>query len=535
MTPPTRPDSPTGGPERDLPAHVQVLVVGAGFAGLGMAIRLEESGYADFLVIDKGDTVGGTWRDNTYPGAACDVPSQLYSFSFALNPDWSRSFSPQPEIQAYLEDVARSSGVLDRFRFGVAAQDAAWDDDAQHWTVVTDAGTVTADVLVSGAGGLSEPKLPDIDGIETFSGEIFHSARWNHDVDLTGKRVAVIGTGASAIQIVPELAKRVAHLDVYQRTAPWVIPRHDRPYTGLEKLAFRHLPALQRLYRTAIYWGRETYVPAFTIDPRIAAPAKAAALANIRRGISDPALREKVTPDYAIGCKRILISNDYYPALDQEHVDLVTERITEVTPDGIVTADGRTREIDVLVVATGFHTTDQPIAHHIKGRDGRTLADAWAETGQAAYKGTTVSGFPNLFQVVGPNTGLGHSSMVFMIESQVRYVLSALQQMGARQIASVEPRAEAQRAWNDDLQRRMRRTVWNTGGCASWYLDEHGRNTTLWPRATFTFRRLLRRFDIEQYVVTPRTDRHSSGDHRVAPAPSGTGGDGRRTQEELVG
>ncbi len=271
-----------------LPSHVRVLVIGAGFGGLGMAIRLQQHGEPDFLVVDKGTEVGGTWRDNTYPGAACDVPSQLYSFSFAPNPDWSRSFSPQPEIQAYLRRVAEEAGVLDRFRFGTAVEEATWDDDTAAWTVRTTAGTVTADVVVAAAGGLSEPRMPDIEGIDGFTGEIFHSARWNHDYDLTGKRVAVIGTGASAIQIVPEIAERVAHLDVYQRTAPWVMPRRDRDYTKVERLGFRHVPGLQRLYRTAIYWGRECFVPGFTVNPKLAAPAKKAALANIARGHRRP-------------------------------------------------------------------------------------------------------------------------------------------------------------------------------------------------------------------------------------------------------
>ncbi|MGI9155226.1 MAG: flavin-containing monooxygenase [Marmoricola sp.] len=273
-------------PQRSLPDHVQVLVIGAGFAGLGTAIKLRDAGRSDFLVVDKGSDVGGSWRDNTYPGAACDVPSQLYSFSFAPNPDWSRSFSPQPEIHAYLKRVARESGVLDRFRFGTTVEDAAWDEDDQVWRVTTSAGTVSADVLVTGSGGLSEPKLPDIKGIEGFGGEVFHSARWNHEHDLTGKRVAVIGTGASSIQIVPEIAEQVAHLDVYQRTAPWVMPRHDRAYTRAEKLAFRFLPGIQRAYRTGIYWGRESFVPAFTWQPKIATPAKLVSLMNIEKGIS---------------------------------------------------------------------------------------------------------------------------------------------------------------------------------------------------------------------------------------------------------
>jgi cyclohexanone monooxygenase len=432
------------------------------------------------------------------------VPSQLYSFSFAPNPTWSRSFSPQPEIQAYLQRVARESGVLDRFALGTTVLDIRWDEARACWDVETSAGTVSADVVVSASGGLSEPKLPDIDGLEDFAGDLFHSARWDHDVDLTGKRVAVIGTGASSIQIVPELAKHVAHLDVYQRTAPWVMPRRDRAYTRAERLAFRFVPGLQKVYRTAIYWGRETFVPGFTVSAKLAAPAKKLALANIDHAISDPELRRKVTPTFEIGCKRILISNDYYPALAQEHVDLVTDPIVKVTGNAVVTADGQEREVDAIVVATGFHTTEQPIAEHITGQDGRTLAQTWQADGMAAYKGTTIHGFPNLFQIVGPNTGLGHSSMVFIIESQIAYVLDALRTMREHDLATVQPRPEAQRRWNTDLQRRLERTVWNTGGCSSWYLDSHGRNTTLWPRTTFTFRRLLARFDVDAYLTTPR-------------------------------
>ena len=494
-----------------LPSHVRVLVVGAGFGGLGMAIRLQGAGERDFLVVDKGSDVGGTWRDNTYPGAACDVPSQLYSFSFAPNPTWSRSFSPQPEIQAYIQRVAQQSGVLDRFVFGTTVDGARWDDASGVWHVETSAGSLTADVVVTASGGLSEPKMPDIEGIEDFAGEVFHSARWNHDYDLTGKRVAVIGTGASAIQIVPEIAKQVAHLDVYQRTAPWVMPRRDRDYTRVERLGFRFVPGLKKLYRTAIYWGRETFVPGFTINPKLAAPAKKAALHNIARAIDDPVLRERVTPDYQIGCKRILISNDYYPALAQDHVELVTDRITKVVGNAVVTSDGKEREVDALVVATGFHTTEQPIASRITGQAGQTLAEVWRRDGMAAYKGTTIHGFPNLFQIVGPNTGLGHSSMVFIIESQIAYILDALGRMKADGLDTVQPKPEAQRGWNDALQRRLARTVWNTGGCSSWYLDSHGRNTTLWPGTTFTFRAKLAKFDTGAYLTTSRTTRAGAG------------------------
>ena len=487
--------------------RVQHLIVGAGFAGLCAAIKLQEDGETDFLVVEKGPDVGGTWRDNTYPGATCDVPSQLYSFSFASNPEWSSSYSPQPEIQAYLRSVAERSGTLDRFEFDTRFEDAAWDDEAQVWRSRISGPdgerTVVSATLVVAAGSLSEPKLPEIAGIDTFQGELFHSSRWDHDVDLAGKRVAVIGTGASAIQIVPELQKTADHLDVYQRTAPWVIPRNDRKYGALERGALRRLPLLRRLYRTGIYWAHEAYVPAFTIEPKIAAPAKQAALANIRKGIKDPELRERVTPHFEIGCKRILRSNTYYPALAADSTELVTDPIAKVTGNAVVTADGVERPVDVLVVATGFHTTDLPFAEHVSGTAGRTLADVWREQGMAAYKGTTVPGFPNLFVLTGPNTGQGHTSMVFIIESQVAYLRAAVRTMRERGLGAVEPRERAHRKWNSNLQRRMKRTVWTTGGCQSWYLDEHGRNTTLWPKATFTFRRHLARFDADAYETTP--------------------------------
>ncbi|SDE02382.1 flavin-containing monooxygenase [Nocardioides lianchengensis] len=497
-------------PPRNAPTRVEHLVVGAGFAGLCTAIKLQEDGETDFLVVEKADDVGGTWRDNTYPGAACDVPSQLYSFSFAPNPDWTTSFSQQPEIQAYLQRVAREAGVLDRFAFGTRLEDAHWDDDAHEWVTVLSgavAGEVRSRTLVLGAGALSEPKLPDIDGLDGFGGEIFHSARWDHSADLAGKRVAVIGTGASAIQIVPELQRTVGHLDVYQRTAPWIIPRADRRYSSLERAALRSVPGLQRAYRTGIYLARESYVPAFTVQPKIAWPAKQLALANIRRGIEDPALRARVTPTFELGCKRVLISNTYYPALAADNAELVTDGIAKVTADAVVTTDGTERPVDAIVVATGFHTTDLPIAAQVTGRTGRTIAEVWDERGMSAYKGATVPGFPNLFFVVGPNTGLGHSSMVFVIESQVAYLRAAVRAMREERYAAVEPTESATDRWNDRLQKRMSRTVWSTGGCSSWYQDKHGRNTTLWPRATFTMRAQLASFDEAAYTCTPTPTR----------------------------
>ncbi len=496
-----------------LPGRVDHLIVGAGFAGLCASIKLTEAGEHDHVLIERGHDVGGTWRDNTYPGAACDVPSQLYSFSFAPNPAWSRSFSPQPEILAYLRQVAAAHGIGARTRFETTLTAAAWDEDAQEWVVDTTAGRVRARTLITGTGGLSEPRLPDIEGLADFRGDLFHSARWDHTTALQGKRVAVIGTGASAIQIVPEVAKSAGHVDVHQRTAPYVIPRSDRRYTRLERLLFRHVPALARAYRAGIYWGRETCVPAFTWQPRLVAPAELLARAHLARSIDDPDLRERLTPSYRLGCKRVLISNDYYPALARDHVDLVTDRIVRATPTGLVTADAdgheTERPVDVIVVATGFHTQDLPIADRVRGRDGRLLADEWRAHGMSAYRGTTVHGFPNLFTIVGANTTLGHSSMVFVIESQVAYVVDALRTLRERDLAAVEPSRAAQESFNAALQRRMRRTVWSTGGCASWYLDAHGRNTALWPRTTVTLRRQLARFDVEAYDVEHHHDQEA--------------------------
>ena len=391
--------------------------------------------------------------------------------------------------------------MTDKIVFHTELERAAWDDDAQVWRCRTTSGEVVARTLITGTGSLSAPRLPDIEGIDTFAGALFHSACWDHSVDLAGKRVAVIGTGASAIQIVPEVRQVAAHLDVYQRTAPWVIPRNDRRYPRLERLALRHVPALAKLYRTGIYWAHEGYVPAFTWQPRLGAPAEKAATINIKKAIKDPELRAKVMPTFQLGCKRVLRSNTYYAALASENVDLVTDPIARVTPTGIVTGDGVEHPADVIVVATGFWTTEQPIAERVVGRAGRTLAEAWADSGMSAYKGTTVHGFPNLFMLTGPNTAQGHTSVVFVVESQVAYIRDALRTLRRKGYGALEPRADAQRRFNASLQRRMKRTVWTRGGCMSWYQDAHGRITTLWPRSTFTLRRILARFDAEAYDV----------------------------------
>lgn len=493
-----------GGP---LPAHVEVAVVGTGFSGLGAAIGLLRAGRRDLVVLERAGTLGGTWRDNSYPGCACDVPSHLYSYSFAPNPDWSHSFSRQPEIQAYLQRTAREHGVLPFIRYGAELQQARWDDAAGRWVVQTARGTLTASVLVTATGPLSEPRLPDLPGLATFAGTAFHSAAWDHGHDLTGRRVAVVGTGASAVQFVPEIATTVARLLVLQRTPPWVLPRRDRRLGVREKALYRRLPAAQRLARGGVYWARELSVLGLEKDPRVLRLAERQATRWLAAQVPDAALRARLTPSYRLGCKRVLLSNTWYPALMLPQVDVVTDRLVEVVPEGLVTQDGQglrtVHEVDTLVLGTGFRITDQPVAGRVVGRDGRTLAEHWSATGMQALHGTTVAGFPNYFHFVGPNTGLGHTSIVVMIEAQVGYLLDALRQRDALGLATLEPRRDRQDAWNAGLQERLRGTVWNTGGCASWYLDEAGRNTTLWPTFTFAFTRELAAFDLTAYDATP--------------------------------
>jgi cation diffusion facilitator CzcD-associated flavoprotein CzcO len=491
-------DAPMDTDRRD----VDVAIVGSGFSGIGMAIRLKQEGYDDFVVLERGDEVGGTWYWNTYPGCACDIPSHLYSFSFAPNPDWSKTYSHQPEIRDYLRRTADEFGVRDHIRLGHEVASAAWDEDAQRWRIETSEGDFSARVLVSGMGPLNEPKIPDVPGLDEFEGEVFHSARWNHDYDLTGKRVASIGTGASAIQYVPEIQPQVERLHVFQRTAPWIAPHSTRPITRLERRLYRSFPALQRLVRGGVYVMRELLVLGLVKNPRLMKVVERVARQYMRKQISDPELIEKVTPDYQMGCKRILPSNRWYPTLDEPNVELVTGGVKEIRPRSIVAEDGIEREVDAIVFGTGFHVTDMPAASYLRGRDGELLSEAW-ERGARAYLGTAARGFPNLFLLLGPNTGLGHSSMVYMIESQIQYVLDALRVMRERDVEAVEVRAEAVERFNEALERDMKGTVWTTG-CSSWYLDDTGRNATQWPDWTWRFRQRTARFDAAEYVLEAR-------------------------------
>lgn len=485
-------------------ARYRVAIVGAGFSGLGLAIRLRQRGTRDFVVLERGSTVGGTWRDNTYPGATCDVPSNLYSFSFAPNPRWSRSFSAQGEIQAYLEDCAARFEVLPHIRFGHEVLGASWNDHDACWDVDTVGARLQASVLVSARGALSEPSLPDVPGLTNFKGRIFHSARWDHDHDLSDQRVAVIGTGASAVQFVPRIQPAVARLHVFQRTPPWIVPRRDRALTRAEQAVFGRFPGVQRAARAAIYWGREAYVLGFVGQPaRRRARARIAvemARRHLERQVPDPQLRARLTPSYELGCKRVLVSSDYYPALCRPNVELVTDPIARVTEGGIATVDGRQRPVDTLVLGTGFDVTGIGAAAHTVGRRGRSLGEAW-EPRVAAFKGMAVPGFPNFFLMVGPNTGLGHSSMVFVIESQIAYVLGALDAAARAGASSLEVRAAALGRWNEEIARRSAGSVWTDGGCRSWYLDDRGRNIAIWPGSSWAYRRATRRFDLEAYDV----------------------------------
>ena len=494
--------SSTNGTVQSLPEHVRFAIVGSGFAGLGCAIRLKREGNEDFVVLERASDLGGTWRDNSYPGCACDVPSHLYSFSFEPRPDWSRTFSTQPEIWDYLRECSRKYGVEPHIRYDHPVTGAAWDVDSEVWRLDTPRGSLSADFLVAGVGPLSDPKLPDIPGIDSFEGRIFHSAAWDHDYDLEGKRVAVIGTGASSIQFVPKIEPLVARMHVFQRSAPWVVPQRDRRLTKPEQLLYRLFPPAQLVMRAAIYWLRELFVLGF-MHPREGGVSERLARKHLERQIDDPELREKLTPRYRMGCKRVLISDDYYPALQQAGVELVTDRITKIRPHSIVTADGTEREVDAIIMGTGFHVTDMPVAEWVRGRDGRTMAEVWQGSPQA-YLGTTVAGFPNLFFLVGPNTGLGHNSIVFMIESQLEHIADCIDYMERSGAEVLEVREEVQEAFNERIQQQLQGTVWNSGGCSSWYIDENGRNTTIWPGFTWPFRRQTRRFHPDDYTLHAR-------------------------------
>ncbi len=515
-------------PLRDTRIDHEVLIIGTGFSGMGMAIQLQKAGLDHFVLVEKDGDVGGTWLVNDYPGCACDIPSHMYSFSFEGNPNWSRDFASQPEILAYLRGCADKYGLRPRIQFGTQVISASYDEDACAWSVKLAATsavkqfmaqkglkpgdalladnpsfppvrTVRARVVVSGMGGLSIPAYPKLKGLESFKGHAFHSQQWDHGYDLTGKRVAVIGTGASAIQFVPKIQPKVGHLDVYQRTPPWVLPKADGPIPEHVRRLYRALPPARVMRRLAIYSALESRAVALAFLPGLVRAAEAYARWYLKKEVRDEGLRKKLVPNYALGCKRVLLSNDWLPAITQPNVDVVTTGIAEVREHSIVDAEGVERPVDVIIYGTGFRVQDFLARGLVKGRRGVDLVDTWPR-GPEAYKGSSCAGFPNLFFLLGPNTALGHNSVVYMIESQIRYVVDALRTMRNRDLVELEVERDAQTHFNEELEHRAGRTVWTKGGCRSYYLNpETGRNFAIWPGFTFTFRWATRVFDAARY------------------------------------
>ncbi|MFF5207030.1 flavin-containing monooxygenase [Streptosporangium sp. NPDC000396] len=464
-----------------------VAIIGAGFAGLCMAIRLRKAGIDSYTVFEKGPGVGGTWRDNTYPGAGCDIPSHLYSYSFEKYSSWTRRYPGQPEILGYLEMCADKYGLRPRIRLNTEVTAAAFDESLGKWRVRTSAGEELFDVVVSGVGQLNRPHLPDIPGMPEFKGTTFHSARWDHSQDLTGKRVAVIGNGSSAAQLIPRVAEVAGRVDVFQRTPNWVIPKPDAVFGDVARSSFRHVPFLQRCYREWIYRYAEGTLYRALASGWSAGLLRRRALAHLRAQVPDPELRAKLTPGYPVGCRRIIIDSGFYPALTRPNVDVVTDRIVRITPEGVETTAGL-READVIIYATGFRTTDFLAPIDITGRQGRRLSEEWKD-GAEAYLGIAVPHFPNLFLLYGPNTNLGHNSIVFMIECQVGYVMGCLPYLVER--GPMEVRPEAMDAWRRSLERAMGAMVWEAG-CTSWYKNAAGRVTNNWPATTTVYRRITR-------------------------------------------
>jgi cation diffusion facilitator CzcD-associated flavoprotein CzcO len=474
-----------------LPREVEVAVIGAGFGGLGAAIEMQRAGFFDFAVLERAPEVGGTWYFNSYPGCQCDVPSNLYSYSFAPRSDWSRSYPEQPEILDYLVRCSHRFGVRDRIHFGCEVAAASWDENRRRWHLETSRGTLSARVLVAATGLLSEPRTPAIPGLDTFPGEIVHTARWGQGRDFAGRRVAVVGTGATAIQLVPHLQEQAERLFVFQRTPPWVLPLLDRKVGRWLKRTYEVMPTSQRVARGVVYGLREPLVVPLAITPRATKLLEGIARLQLRKQVRDPELRQRLTPDYVIGCKRILLTRRWYPAVSAPNVEMISEGLAQIDGTTLIGSGGSRCTVDAVVFATGFTPTEPPVA-----------------------------GFPNLFLLYGPNTNLGHTSIIYMLESQYRYLLNALRTMRERRLTSLEVRPEVQDTYNRDIQDRLAGTVWNAGRCASWYLDASGRNPIMWSDFTFRFRRLASRFDPSNHRLM-RDERPPP--QTVAPSAPGVG------------
>ncbi len=497
--------------------RTEVIIIGSGFSGLCLGHHLKRDGKSDFVILEKDARLGGTWRDNSYPGAACDVPSFAYCFSFAQKTDWSRKWSPQSEILAYTEEVADRFDLRRHVRFNQEVTRASWDERTAEWTVETRSGeTWVARHLVSGVGQLNMPAWPDIPGRDTFKGTAFHSARWDHDANLAGKRVAVIGNAASAIQFIPEIAAEVGSLLIFQRSANWMMPRMDREYTEAEHRRFARWPWLAKLYRWSIWARFDLRFPVFAGNRWLGALVRKAAEKHLEEAVPDPVLRKALTPDYPVGAKRLLISDNYYRTLGRDNVRLLTERIERITETGVVTADGTEHQADVLIFATGFRSTEFLVPMEIRGRDGRLLSEEWKE-GAEAYLGITVPSFPNFFMMYGPNTNLGHNSIIFMIECQAGYIMSCLGGLERAGATAFDLRPEVSRAFNDRLQERLRDTVWARVS-ASWYKNKAGRITNNWSGTTTAYWWATRRADLSDYRLS------SSAADGNASEPAGTTG-----------
>ena len=480
--------------------QMDVVIVGAGFGGLGLGIRLKQRGLNGFVILERSDHVGGVWRQNRYPGAECDVPSHLYSFSFELRSDWPERYASQPDILDYLTHCARKSRIEAQSRFGAEVVQAHWEQTSRRWIVETSDGrTFSARALISATGQLSRPLHPDLPGLASFAGTAFHSAAWRNDCELVGKRVAVIGTGASAIQLVPMIAPLAHRLFVFQRSAAYVFPKSNKPYARWQKKLFGRLPAALRLSRLLIYLQHEMTAFAFVSLPGALRFKRFLFRRHLRREIAGEELRNRLTPDYYVGCKRILLSNTYYAAIGRPNVELVTKAIGHVRPDAIVTSDGIERKVDAIIFATGFAATDFLAPIRIVGPNGRQLHDVWR--GEArAYLGIAMPGFPNFFMLYGPNTNLGHNSVIYMIESQISHVLACIERLLRDPASSIEIRPEVERQFQSRTQQRLQKTVW-AKGCSTWYQTATGKNTANWPGYTFEYRRKVRTPNWKHYVV----------------------------------
>ncbi|ENW07497.1 flavin-containing monooxygenase [Acinetobacter beijerinckii] len=475
-----------------------VVIIGAGFAGIGAAIKLQEAGFTDFVVLEKADEIGGVWRANIYPGCACDVPSALYSYSFAPNPQWSRVFAQQQEIKTYIQNVAQQFDVKKYVRFGYEMLESAWDDQAKHWVVKTNQGLIHARFAIMAGGPMHQPVLPKIKGLETFKGAQFHSAEWNHDFDLNGKKVAVVGAGASAIQFVPEIQAQVEKLTLLQRTPQWVLPKMDQSLPKLAQALFKVLPVTQRLTRYGVYGVFESLNSSMH-HPKLVSQIERLAKLNIRLGVKDPELREKLLPDFTIGCKRVLQSNQWYPALAKPNVEVLRCGVEEVRGNTLIASDGSQHEVDAIIFGTGFEVSNPPIAKQIRNKHGKSMDEVWQGSAKG-YLGTVVEGCPNAFVMFGPNIAVSSSALI-IIEAQLTYILDMLKKVQAQQIETVEIRAEVLEQYNDEIQAALKNTVWNTGGCSSYFIDRNGRNSTLWPWTTFEMRSRLAYCDLNDYLL----------------------------------